>query len=224
MRPNFVQHQVHVVAVAQLARAPQVVGVVDGHAGRALDQGLDDEGGRVFVVFFEPAGQGGGSALGHVGGRFARPRAARIRARHGGTQAHQRRVGFAEQRDVGDGKCAHGLAVVAAGHADETVLARAPGVAPVVRAHLERDLGGTRAVAAVEGMAQAGECGQALRQLHHRRVREAGEHDVVEAVELVLERGADGRVVVAEEVDPPGGDRVEITPAFVVVEPDAFCL
>ena len=154
--------------------------------------------------------------------RIAWRGSARIRRRHGGAEAQQGRIGLAEERDVSDRQRAHRLAVVAAGQADEAALARAAGVAPVVGAHLQRDLGGGGAVAAVEGVAQAGERAQALGQLHHRRVGEAGEHHVLEAVQLLADPRVDPRIGVAEHVDPPGTDRVEVALAFEVFEPDAF--
>ncbi|MDQ0591080.1 urease accessory protein UreF [Variovorax paradoxus] len=49
----------------------------------------------------------------------------------------------------------------------------------------------------------AGQRGKPLGQLDGRRVRAAREHHVRERVELVLERGVDGRVRMAEEIDPP---------------------
>jgi len=110
----------------------------------------------------------------------------------------------------------------AAGQADEAVLVRLALVAPGMRTHLQRDLGGRGAVAAVEGMAQAGERTQPLGQLHHRRMGEAGQHDVIEPAELVDQRLAQRRVVVAEQVDPPGADAVEDAPPLGVMQPDAL--
>ena len=83
--------------------------------------------------------------------------------------------------------------VVAAGKADELALLRLAEIAPRMRAHLQRDLGGASAVAAVEGVAEAREGRQALRQLDHRLMRQAGEHDVVEPLELIVQRGLDAR-------------------------------
>ena len=112
--------------------------------------------------------------------------------------------------------------MIAAGQADEIGLLRTAGVAPVVRAHLQRDLGGRGAVAGVEGVAQAGQRAEALRQLHHRLVRQSGQHHVIERVELARQRGLHARVAVAEQVDPPGADRVEVAPAVGVDQPRPF--
>jgi hypothetical protein len=95
-------------------------------------------------------------------------------------------------------------------------------VAPVMGAHLERDLGGAGAVAAVKGMAQAGQRAQPFGEFHHRLVREAGQHDVVQRVQLLAQRRLDVRMAVAEQVDPPGADAVQVAPAFKVVQPHAF--
>src|SRR5476649_542522 len=45
-----------------------------------------------------------------------------------------------------------------------------------------------------------------------------------EAVELILQRRVDARVGVAEQVDPPRADGVEIAAAFVVVQPRALAV
>lgn len=71
-------------------------------------------------------------------------------------------------------------------------------------------------------MAQAGERGQSFGQLHHGRVREAGQHHMVQPGELLGERGLDVRMAVAEEVDPPGADAIQVAASFGVVEPGAL--
>ena len=221
---DLVGHQVHPVAVAQLAGEAQVFGVVHHHARGALHQGFDDHGGGFKGVLGEVGLEGGGGAAGHVGGGLAGLGVAGVGAGHAAAAAHQRGVGVAEDRHVGDGQGAHRLAVVAAGEADETVLARLAVVAPVVGAHLEGDLGGRGAVGGVEGVAQgvAGEGGEALGELDHRLMGEAGQHDVLQRVELGLEGVADARVGVAEQIDPPGADAVEVAPAVHVDEPRAL--
>src|SRR5579864_8713836 len=52
-------------------------------------------------------------------------------------------------------------------------------------------------------------------------VRAPREHRVFERIELILQRRVDTRVGVAEQVDPPGADGVEIATAFLIVEPRA---
>jgi hypothetical protein len=88
--------------------------------------------------------------------------------------------------------------------------------------HLERDFGRRRAVGSVETMPEfaAGERRQAFGQLDHRPMREAGEDDVLQFLELLAQRCIDSRVAVAEQVDPPGADAVQVTPAIEVVQPD----
>ena len=113
--------------------------------------------------------------------RRARPPRRRRRRSGAGTHARcreQRRVDVAEQRHIGHGQRAQRLAVIAAGEAHERALVGIAAVAPVVEAHLERDLGRRRAVGAVERMAESrsARVRQPLRQLDHRAVREAREH------------------------------------------------
>jgi hypothetical protein len=68
----------------------------------------------------------------------------------------------------------------------------------------------------------AGEGGEAFGQFDHRRVREAGQHHVVEAVDLIVQRGSQRRVAVAKQVDPPRADAVKDPPALGIDEPHAF--
>ena len=63
-----------------------------------------------------------------------------------------------------------------------------------------------------------------LGEFDRRFVREAGQHHVIEAVELVLERGDDARMAMAEQAGPPGADRVQIAAAVVAGQPDALGL
>jgi hypothetical protein len=83
-------------------------------------------------------------------------------------------------------------------------------------------LGGAGAVAPVEGVAQASERSQALGQFNRRPVGETSQHHVVERVQLIDQRGADGGVVVPEQVDPPGADRIQMAPASVVAQPHSW--
>ena len=216
---DLVGDQVHPILVAQFARAGQVRRVVHRHARRALHQRLDDEGG------------GGGGVLGQV--RFQRLCAAqrpglgafsglgppRIRRRHLHAVAQQGRVGVLEQRNIGHRQRADGFAVVAVLQADERVFLRLPCVAPVVRAHFQRDFGGRGAVRAIKRMAQPGQCSQPLGQLHHRRMRRAGQHHMFDPAELIDDRGIDARIAMAEQVDPPAGYRVQITPSAGIDQP-----
>ena len=65
----------------------------------------------------------------------------------------------------------------------------------------------------------AGQGGKALRQFDHRLLRETGEHDVLERVELFAQGRVDTRVAVAEKIDPPRADAVQIALAVKVVQP-----
>ncbi len=220
---DLVEDQVHAVAVAQRAHQLEVERIVHRHAGGALHQRLDDEGGDVVGALGEQGLQVGGGAAPHVLGVFALARVTRVGRGHHARGAQQRAVGVLEQGHVGDGQRADGLAVVAALQADEFALVVLAAVAPGVKAHLERDLHRRGAVGGVEGMPEhiAGHVRQLLRQAHHRFMGEAGQHRVLELVELVLQRRVDARVGVAEQVDPPGADRVQVAFAVVVVQPGA---
>ena len=167
----------------------------------------------------QPGLQAPGCAARHVGSRFAGPGLACIGAGHGGRQTHQRAVGIAKQRNIGDRQRAYGLAVVAAGQTHETVLGRLPLVAPVMRTHLQRDFGGRSAVAAVERMTQAGQAGQALGQLDHGSVGETGQHHMIKLAQLLGQRRPDMRMRMTEQIDPPGTDAVQIATALGIHQP-----
>ena len=61
-----------------------------------------------------------------------------------------------------------------------------------------------------------------MRQRNSGFVGHAGQHDVVQSVELVLETGDDTRMPVAEYVCPPRADRIEIAIAVLRVQPGTF--
>src|SRR5690606_5316536 len=51
---------------------------------------------------------------------------------------------------------------------------------------------------------------------------ETSQNDVLQLADLLLYRGADARVAVTEEVDPPGADRIDVAVALKVVQPNPF--
>ena len=147
-----------------------------------------------------------------------------VRAGHLEGVQQQRLVGVGEQRHVAHRHGRHGLAVVAVGQGDEALLVRLAAVTPVVEAHLQRHLDARGAVVGVEHALQPGrgEPYQPLGQLDHRLMAEAGQHHVLELVELGLDPRADARIGMAEHVDPPGADRIQVALAVEVLQPDAL--
>ncbi|MCY1417181.1 hypothetical protein D9M71_327080 [compost metagenome] len=216
--------QVHAVAVAGLAQQLEVHRVVHAHAAGALDQRLDDHRGDLLVMLL----QGAFHVLEHqprmdfpadvLGAQVA------VRAGHLDGVEQQRLVGLGEQRHVAHRHRRHRLAVVAVAQGDEALLRRLAAVEPVVVAHLQRHLDAGGAVVGVEHPRQAGrgDLHQALGQLDHRLVAEAGEDHVLQLVDLVLDALVDARVGVAEHVHPPGADRVQVALALEVLQPHAF--
>ena len=91
----------------------------------------------------------------------------------------------------------------------------------MVKRHLQRNLYGGRTIAGKKTVTQhaAGECRQALGQLHSRRMGTTGQHHMRQGVELVLDGGIDARIGVAKQIDPPGADGVEVTLAVFVNQP-----
>ena len=222
---DFVADEMDRVRIAQGTCLTQVFRVIHDHAGSALYQRFENEGSGAFAVAGQVLGQGGGGAAGDSGGCFVWCRQARIRrGQHMRRVPHQRRVGFLEQGDVGDGQRTDGFAVVTAGQAEKFRFLRTAGIAPVMKAHLERNFRGGRAIGGVEGVAQAmvGQRRQPFRQLDHRRMGKPGQHGVFEGVELLVQGGVDAWVGVAEQVGPPRADAVEKTPTVEIVQPGPF--
>src|SRR3546814_16507824 len=54
-------------------------------------------------------------------------------------------------------------------------------------------------------------------------MREAGEHDVIEFIELGFQRGDNRRMTMTKDVGPPRTDRIEIALAVEIFEPDTLC-
>ena len=65
---------------------------------------------------------------------------------------------------------------------------------------------------------------QSLGELHHRLMREAGQHRMLQSVELIFERRIDARVRMTKEIHPPRTHRIQITPACMVHQPRALAL
>lgn len=97
-------------------------------------------------------------------------------------------------------------------------------VEPVVKAHLQRDFDARRAVVGIETAGQTfrRHRHQAFGQFDHRLVAETGEDHVFQLIHLVLDALVDARVGVAEHIDPPGTDGIEVALAFEVFQPYAF--
>ena len=212
------------MAVAGLAEHREISGMVHAHRARALHERLDDDGRDLVRVRGERA-----LHLGEHPPAVGLPAVARLAqvavGRGHGDHVHQERlVHLLVELDVADRERAERLAVIAVRERDEAPLLRAAEVLPVVKGHLDGDFDGRRAVVRIEATGEA--CGQQpderFRQLEDRRVRESREQDVLEPPELFDDRGIDARIRMAEQVDPPGADAVEIAPALEILQPDAF--
>ncbi|MNC84557.1 hypothetical protein D3C83_01130 [compost metagenome] len=221
---DLVGDQVHLVTVAERPRPPQVFRVVHRHAARPLHQRLDDQCRGLAVMPLEVLFESPRAAHGVVARRLPLLRQPPVGACHLAALHDERRIGVLEEGDVGHRQRAERLPVIAAGEADEAGLGRPSRVAPVMKAHLERDLDRGRAVARIEAMAErvAGGARKALRQRHRRFMAAPGKQDVLELPELVRDCGIDARMAVAEQVDPPRADGVEVATAVEIVEPAAF--
>ena len=221
---DLVVDQVHVIAVAGLTQQLEVHRVVHAHAASALDQWLDDHGADGGVML----GQGLFHGLEHVA-RVLFPAHAlgaqvAVGAGHLEGVQQQRLVGFGEQRHIAHRHGGNGFAVVAVGQGNEALLAWLADVLPVMEAHLQCHFDARRAIVGIEHPVEPGRGHghQALGQLDHRLVAEAGQNHMFQLVDLVLDTLVDARVGMAEHVDPPAAHRVQVALAFEVLQPHAF--
>jgi hypothetical protein len=60
-----------------------------------------------------------------------------------------------------------------------------------VKAHLQRDFGGTGAIGGVESMAETAQMRKPFRQFDHRRMGAAGQHDMLDTRQLIDDRRVD---------------------------------
>jgi hypothetical protein len=123
--------------------------------------------------------------------------------------------------DVGDRERTDGFTVITAAQGDETLAQGLALIAPVVEAHLQRDFDGTGAVVCIEHPVKPRGCRlhQLLGQRDRRFMGHSSQHDVVDAIKLVLERGNDARMAMAKQTSPPRAHRIQIEPALGVGEP-----
>ena len=71
---NFIDHQMHLIAVAQRTHLLQVTGIVHGHAGGTLHHRFDNQRRGAGVVLLQPDLQRSSRPRGNVGGAFTRLR------------------------------------------------------------------------------------------------------------------------------------------------------
>jgi hypothetical protein len=204
----------HAEFVAQRAQLREIRRVVHRHAGRALHERLDDDGREARRALLEQRAHRGDG---------------RIDARHGRRRDHvrvadQRVVGVLEEGDIGHAERTDRFAVVAVREAGEFAFLVLSAIAPEVKAHLQRDFDRRRAIRREKCMTERAlrKRRKTLGQFDGWGVRAAREHRVFERVELILQRAVDIVVRVAEEIDPPRTDRIEIAVALRIVEPRAL--
>ena len=149
---NLVQNQMHLMAVAQLARTAQIIGGVHVHACRTLHQRLQNHGGNVLMAL-----QNLFQRLQCVCGDLAvfvwAMGLAQIGTGCGVLLAQLRAVAFPEQGHIGYGQSTQRFAVVSLCNAYKTMLVLLALVAPVVHAQFQRNFHGRSAVAGIKSMA-----------------------------------------------------------------------
>ena len=129
---NFIADQVHFMAITDGARQTQLFRVVHDHAGRTLNQRLNDQCSDFLMMFAEILLKGCGRLSGDVNGRFSVLSLARIRSRQRGGRADQWRIGILEQGHVRYCHGSHSFAVLAPFQAEKAVFPAATKVAPAM--------------------------------------------------------------------------------------------
>ena len=103
-------------------------------------------------------------------------------------------------------------------------VARRADVAPIAQRHLDADLHRSGAVVRIKNARQT--CGQNAHKIfgkpNRRFVRESGQDDMFQRLQLCLERSVDARVGMAEQVHPPRTDPVQIALAIEIDQPCAL--
>jgi len=221
---DLVGDVVHLPGVAQLPQLAQIDGRIDAHAGGALDQGFDDDGGDLPVALghqplqvLEAGGVAAVAAEAVGAAETVRPLGLEGVEEHGP-------VDVAIQIAAAHGQGADGLAVVGLREGDEADLVGSAALLPVLEAHFQGHFHRRRTVVGQKHPIQVArrQGHQPLRQFRRRLVGEAGEDVVGDALRLLLQGAVEARMVVAEQVDPPGGDAVDVAPAVHVDEPGAL--
>ncbi len=199
---DLVADQQHAVLVAQLAHGAQVAVGVREDARGALHERLDDDRRDVPGVLAQQRRHV--LAVAGLGLPGLEQQRAEVRV---------------EEVDAADRDRADRVAVVAVAQADEAG-ARLAAMAPILKGHLQRDLGRRRAVVGEEHAGQAGrrDVDELLRELDCGRVRQAEHRRVRDALELRANRGVDHRMRVAVDRAPQRRDAVDVGVAVGVVE------
>ncbi len=209
---------------AGLAQQLQVNRVIHAHAAGALHQRLDDYRCRLMRVLGQRLFHQPETTPRVVLPGFAWRAIEAVRRRHHDRLHQQWLVAVPVHAFAADGERAQGFAVIAVAQRDELGLRRLAAVAPVVGAHLQRHFDGAAAVVGVEATRQSRRCDldQPLAEFDDRLMGEATEQHMVEPVELRLDPLDDHRMAVAEDIGPPGADRVDVALAIEIGQPDAF--
>ena len=114
--------------------------------------------------------------------------------------------------------------MIAVGQRQKAPLCRPAAIAPVVIGHLDGYFDGCRAVVGQKAAVEPGWCygGERFGQFDGRFMREAREDHMLQLPDLLNQRRVESRVGMAEQVDPPGTDRVQVPIAVEVLQPHAF--
>ncbi len=198
--------------------------MVHAHGAGALHQGLDNHCTDFVRLLTENLLHRLKLAAAVVLPGFARLPIKTIGAGCGDHFHQQGFVGFFIKGDIAHRQSAQGFAVVAVGQVDELALAGKALVSPRMKAHLDCYFDGGGTVVGKKTLAEAGgrDLHQSLRELDNGLVGEAGQNHVLQFIHLLLDAVVDARVAVAEQIDPPGTDRIDITIAVKVFQPDSL--
>ena len=217
-RGHLVADQEHVVASARLADLAQIRGGGHQHARRTLDERFEHDGGQLGSVGLDGrAGLGRPAGVG-VAGRAQDREAERLEDRAEDSAVAEREradrvavVRVAQGEEAGAPRCGR------IGSAPVMTRVVAP-VDPILEGDLEGLLDGDGAVGREEevGLVDGDHGSERLGQLDHGRVAVAEHGGVGDLGRLRGEGPVEFGDVVAEGVDPEGGNRIEVAVAVGV--------
>lgn len=199
---DFVEDEEDVVLMAPVVEAFEHALGPEAHAGSALDEGLDDDGGGAGEVVWGQGGEG-------------------VEAGDGDDAVAEVIAAAFEEGDAAEAGGTEGVAMVGAVEGDEGVALRTAVLLPVLEGHADGGFDGGGAVVGEEGagdFAAGEEIDEFFGEADGGLVGEAEEGGVGDAAELVDDGGIDGRVGVAVGVGPDGGVAVEVFFAELVAQ------
>ena len=181
-------------------------GRIEQHPARAQHQRLDDKTCRIVAR---------AKTLQRVIGRLLGPG---MGEGHGVDGKEQRLIGGIVNTALADAHRADRVAVIGMLHHGDALALPLPQMAPMAQRHFQRDLDAGGAGIGEEGVGQAGDAHQALRDILRGLMRPSSKDQLIQLARLLGNRAADGRIGMAMRRHPPTGNRIDDAVALGGIE------